>query len=104
MCIDSAIPCGLIINELVTNSIKYAFPGTFNKIPEINISLKLINGQYNLKVADNGIGLPDNISLEHGPKTLGLKLINMLTAQLYGKIQLERNNGTEFQLIFNEKI
>ncbi len=104
MSIDTVVPCGLIINELVTNSLKYAFPNDFVKTPEIKISLQLNEKRFVLIVADNGIGLPDDISLENEQKTLGLKLINMLTAQLYGTIQLERNNGTEYQITFNEKI
>lgn len=104
MPIDIAIPCGLIINELVTNSIKYAFPNGFAKTPEIKISLKQSEKRFVLIVADNGIGLPDDICFENEQKTLGLKLINMLTAQLYGKIQLERNHGTEYQITFNGNI
>ncbi len=104
MPIDTVMPCGLIINELVTNSIKYAFPDGFVEIPEIKISLKHSGKKFILTVADNGIGIPDDISLANEQKTLGLKLINMLTAQLYGEIKLERNHGTEYQITFSEKI
>ena len=75
--IDTAIPLGLIINELVTNSVKHAFPqgeGT------ISIKLKSLPEQMELIVADNGIGLPENIDIQK-PETLGLQLVKSLTEQ-----------------------
>jgi PAS domain S-box-containing protein len=100
--IDSAIPCGLIINELVTNSLKYAFPG--EKKGEIKIVLGKKDGnEYELTVSDNGIGFPEDIDFSK-TETLGLHLVSMLAEhQLSGKINLDRSRGTEFSIIFREK-
>jgi PAS domain S-box-containing protein len=96
--IDTAIPLGLIINELVTNSVKYAFPkgkGT------VKIELKSISEQMELIIADNGIGLPKNIEIDN-TETLGLQLVKSLVNQIEGKIELEQTHGTEFKIIFKE--
>jgi two-component sensor histidine kinase len=96
--IDTAIPCGLIINELVTNSVKYAFPhgkGT------INIKLKSFQDELELIIADNGIGLPQDFDYKN-TNTLGLQLVDSLVRQLNGQITLERSQGTEFKIKFKE--
>jgi PAS domain S-box-containing protein len=96
--IDTAIPLGLIINELVTNSVKYAFPegkGT------IKIELKSLTGEMKLTIADNGIGLPKDIDLET-TETLGLKLVYTLVNQLEGKLKMSVDDGTEFIITFKE--
>jgi PAS domain S-box-containing protein len=104
--INFAIPCGLIINELVTNALKYAFPlepsgKPMIEQPEIWVSFKEVDRQFKLSVADNGIGLPDKFDL-HTCNTLGLKLVNMLGEhQLNGKLSLDTNHGTNFTLTFN---
>lgn len=97
--IDSAIPCGLIINELVTNSLKHAFPG--EKKGEIKIVLGKIDGnEYELTVSDNGIGIPEDIDFRK-TETLGLHLVSILAEdQLSGKIKLDRSRGTEFSIRF----
>jgi PAS domain S-box-containing protein len=99
--IDSAIPCGLIINELVTNSLKYAFPGEIKG--EIKIVLGKIDGnEYELTVSDNGIGIPQDLDFRK-TETLGLHLVSMLTEdQLSGKIDLDRSRGTEFIIRFGD--
>ena len=101
--IDSAIPCGLIINELVTNSLKYAFPG--EKKGEIKIVLGKIDGnKYELTVSDNGIGIPEYLDIRK-TETLGLYLVSMLAEdQLSGKIELDRSKGTEFIIRFGDGI
>lgn len=97
--IDTAIPCGLIINELVTNSLKHAFP---NKMEgDINIQLKEGSEGYVLKVIDNGIGFPENLDFR-STETLGLQLINNLVMQLDGTAELKSDNGTEFKIVFRE--
>lgn len=96
--IDTAIPCGLIINELVTNSLKYAFP---DKKGILKIELIPISNYIKLVVADNGIGLPPNIDLEN-TNTLGLKMVNSLVYQLEGTLELNKTNGTEFIIKFKE--
>lgn len=96
--IDTAIPCGLIINELVTNSVKYAFPegeGT------LNIELKTHSDFIELVIADNGIGLPDDIDFRN-TDSLGLQLVNNLVGQIEGEITLDQSQGTEFKITFKE--
>ena len=96
--IDTAIPLGLIINELITNSIKYAFPQSKGTI---TIQLKSQPQQMELTISDNGIGLPKDINIEN-PKKLGLQLVNNLINQLDGYLKLNTNNGTEFKITFQE--
>lgn len=99
--IDTAIPLGLIINELVTNSLKYAFPK--NRKGEIYINLKSgKNNKIILEVGDNGLGLPKNFDINN-TETLGLELVISLTKQLKGSIKLFRHNGTKFKIEFAEK-
>ena len=98
--IDSAIPCGLILNELVSNAMKYAFPG--ERKGEIFIEFINKNDtvvQFN--VSDNGVGLPENIQLENS-ESLGLMLVNTLVDQLKGSIEIERDGGTSFRISFSE--
>jgi PAS domain S-box-containing protein len=99
--VDTAIPCGLIINELVTNSLKYAFPDGRNG--EIRITLKQDNGdgRYWLSISDDGRGLPESIELRK-TSTLGLQLVTTLVDQLNGTIEVKRENGTEFIIRFSE--
>lgn len=97
--INTAIPCGLIINELVTNSIKHAFPN--NTPGEIDIQINCHNDEFILKVQDNGVGFPEELDLEK-VKTLGLQLVTNLTNQLDGTIDLKREKGTCFQIKFQE--
>lgn len=96
--IDTAIPLGLIINELVSNSIQHAFP---NGKGTITIKLTSQNGKMELIVADDGIGFPEDIELEK-TDTLGLKLVNILVSQLDGKINFKTDHGTQFRIVFKE--
>jgi len=95
--IDTAIPCGLIINELVSNSLKHAFHN--NKQGEIHIGFHSKDTEYTLSVGDNGIGIPQNIDF-HNTESLGLQLVCALTHQLNGSIELNRTNGTIFKVVF----
>ena len=97
--IETAIPCGLIINELVYNSLKYAFPD--NKSGEVFINLHQHDKCLELIVADNGIGLSEDINFEN-IQTLGLRLVNMLINQLEGSLELEKDDGTTFRIKFKE--
>ena len=99
--IDTAIPCGLIVNELVSNSLKYAFPK--GKDGEIKISLRTLEeGDIELIVSDNGVSIPKDLDFRN-TESLGLRLITNLTEkQLQGKVELNRNKGTEFQIKFKE--
>jgi two-component sensor histidine kinase/CBS domain-containing protein len=99
--IDTAIPCGLIINELVSNSLKHAFSGTDQK-NEIQVSITATqNNQFTLIVQDNGIGFPEDIEFRN-TESLGLELVCVFTEQLDGTIELDRSNGTAFIITFSE--
>jgi PAS domain S-box-containing protein len=96
--LDDAIPVALILNELFTNSIKYAFPE--NKKGAIKISFNLSDeGTYQLIYKDNGIGLPENIDFDT-TESLGLHLVKMLAAQIEGTVVLEQNGWTIFRIEF----
>lgn len=102
--IDYAVPCGLIINEIITNSFKYAFPDGRQGIIKIRAKL---NGDDNntvkLSIGDNGIGIAKDVDVRN-TKSLGLKLITSLTeGQLHGNIVINRENGTEFQISFRQE-
>ena len=94
--IDTAIPCGLIINELVTNSLKYAFPGVSKG--EIKIEMSQTQQGISLVFADNGIGFPKDVDF-YDTKTLGLKLIHMLVKQLDGTIEQFIDGGTKYAIM-----
>ncbi|MFQ6115775.1 MAG: sensor histidine kinase, partial [bacterium] len=99
--IDSAIPCGLIINELVSNALKYAFPE--DKVGEIKIELRIVDAdKLSLVVSDNGVGLPEGLDFRN-TKSLGLQLVCILTDQLDGSIELDRKRGTTFKITFKAK-
>jgi two-component sensor histidine kinase len=100
--IETSIPLGLIVTELVSNAYKYAFNGT----AEGNIEIDLKPGPDNnhlLMVSDNGPGLPAGTDI-HSLKTLGLKLVNILTGQLDGRFSYEYKNGALFMIEFSESI
>lgn len=98
--INTAIPCGLLVNELISNSLKYSFPdgrkGNIHILlhPEKNHKFKLI-------VSDDGVGLPEDFDINK-TESLGLQLVSMLTDQLRGSIKIDRNNGTAFEITFEE--
>ncbi len=97
--IDTAIPCGLIINELVTNSLKHAFPDGASG--EITIQLEQNNNEYYLMVADNGIGMPPELDINNSA-TLGLLLVNSLVGQLEGNLEVSTDEGTVFRITFKK--
>jgi PAS domain S-box-containing protein len=97
--IETAVPCGLIISELISNSLKYAFPNGMKG--EIIVSLKSEKDNYQLCICDNGIGLPEDINFNN-IKTLGLLLVNSLTEQIDGKVTIHRDQGTQYKIIFKE--
>lgn len=105
--INTAIPCGLIINELVTNSLKHAFPelnsrqGKHKTTGEILISIHSDEKDLiTLMVADNGVGLPKDFDSKE-VKSLGLQLVNDLVEQLEGSIKLQKKRGTLFKITFS---
>ncbi|HML05546.1 MAG TPA: sensor histidine kinase, partial [Methanobacterium sp.] len=93
---DTAIPCGLIINELVSNSLKYAFPDGKG---EIFVKLHNYEDKILLSIGDNGKGLPDGFDLENSG-TLGLRLVKTLVNQIDGTLELINDGGVEFRIIF----
>jgi two-component sensor histidine kinase len=95
--IDTAVPLGLMINELVTNAYKYAF--TNKSEGNIKIDFKQIEDNcLKLAIKDNGIGFPDDFNIEN-TKTLGFKLINILSRQIKAKLNYETKNRAEFSLV-----
>ena len=99
--LDHAIPCGLIINELITNSLKYAFPK--GREGKINITFRSINSdEIELTVSDDGIGIPEEIDIRE-TESLGLQLVHILAEdQLEGTLELDRDGGTAFRIRFKE--
>ncbi|MBO9200482.1 MULTISPECIES: tetratricopeptide repeat-containing sensor histidine kinase [Niastella] len=98
---SQAIPLGLIINEALTNSIKYAFPD--GRHGEILISLTHVDGKYKLELADNGIGMQKNTS-EVKKSSLGLELIRGLTKEIGGYITFENHKGVLITIVFERDI
>ncbi len=96
--ISTSVSCGLIINELVSNSLKYAFPE--GREGEIRIGFHSgDDNRFTFVVGDNGIGLPEDLDFR-STESLGLQLVNTLTKQLEGSIEVDKNNGTAFRIIF----
>lgn len=95
MSIDNAIPCGIIINELISNALKHAFPN--GRSGHVNISLKRNRKQTILTIADNGIGMKTGVDIKKS-KSLGLELINALVQQLNGQISVISLKGTSFTI------
>ena len=98
--LDLSIPCGLILNELVSNSLKYAFSD--NKKGIIKIELFEKNDEVNLIVEDNGLGLPKEINYKE-TDSLGLQLVMTLTEQINGSIRLENKQGAKYTITFKKE-
>jgi PAS domain S-box-containing protein len=99
--LDTSIPCGLIINELVSNALKYAFKG--RKTGTIAIHLARVSDSIlRLVVEDDGVGLPESFNVETA-ESLGLQLVTTLATQVGGILKVESNNGTRFTLDFKEQ-
>ena len=100
MHIATSTPLGLIISELVSNSLKHAFPE--RKAGEITITLQCRNKHFELIIGDNGIGFPEDIDFRNIKSSLGLKLVNSLINQLDGTIELDKSQGTHYTIKFKE--
>lgn len=99
--IDTAVPLGLILNELLTNSFKYAFRDVMTG--EVHIDVEVISiGRYKLSYTDNGTGLPADYNTGNA-KTLGLQLVNDLSRQIGGKVLYETNGGARFTINFTDR-
>ena len=95
--VEKAIPCGLLVNELITNALKHAFPDRREGIVEVALSAR--EGKVSLCVKDNGIGLSPDFELEKS-RSLGLQLVTTLARQLDGSVDLLRSGGTTFLVSF----
>lgn len=99
--VNTAIPCGLILNELILNSLKHAFPE--GRRGEVDISLRSTGpGRFVMRVADNGVGFPEGLDFRKA-RTMGLEIINTLVGQVEGTIELDRRGGTAFTVEFREQ-
>ena len=100
--LDQGIPCGLIINELVSNALKYAFPA--NQPGEIRIQLRQVDQELELIIQDDGVGLPNHLDLSN-IQSLGLSLVYALaTEQLEGSLTVDRSQGTAFKMRFPQPV
>jgi two-component sensor histidine kinase len=98
--LDSAISVGLVVNELVSNCLKYAFPPGHEGVCKVWVGLDLSDrNRIVLEVRDNGVGLPPDLAPDNA-RSLGLRLVDMLAQQLRGKLELDRSEGTAFRLTF----
>jgi two-component sensor histidine kinase len=114
---DTAIPLGMIVNELISNSLKHAFPDKDNGKIQIKFCREKKFGcincieesknencnstSFTLAVSDDGVGVPENLKIED-IESLGLQLVIFLINQLDGELELKRNNGTEYTIRFTE--
>ena len=99
--LDTSIPCGLIINEIVSNSLKYAFHGRAKGKIKIEFS-KLSDGRLKLIVSDDGIGLAEDFDIENA-ESLGLQLVTTLITQVSGELEIDVSRGTKFNIVFKEQ-
>lgn len=99
--LDQSIPCGLIINELFSNALKYAFPE--GREGEIFVELKQDEENTYVTIQDNGIGLPAGLNIDN-LESLGLSLVQILVEQLDGTLHMESKNGTKFLIIFGTEV
>jgi PAS domain S-box-containing protein len=100
LALDQAIPCGLILNELVSNALKYAYPQ--DQKGQIVIEVYEKNGRLSIGVEDFGIGLPEDFQIENS-ESLGLSLVHTLVDQLDGELILKRLGGTKFLITFDKQ-
>ncbi len=100
--IDAAVPCGLILNELVSNALKHAFPDKNGGEVTVRLQYDAANDAVCLRVHDNGIGLPAGLDWQQC-KSLGLRLVRILAGQLRGTVERETGIGTEFTVAFSLK-
>lgn len=97
--VEISIPLALILNELLTNSLKHAFPD--GRGGEIKVELKRYDESFKLSVSDNGITFPEDIDYRN-TDTLGMLIVNSLTDQINGELNLEKSNGTKFTVTFKD--
>lgn len=98
---DRAIPCGLIINELVSNAVKYACPKGNHGTISVHLH-RVGDGRLELTVSDDGAGIPPDLDQEE-PSTLGLQFVSALVGQLKESIDLDRSAGTRISIVFEDR-
>lgn len=98
--INTAVPLGLIVNELVSNSLKHAFPNDL--AGEVNVEFYREGEQYHFIVSDTGVGFPEDLDFEK-TNSLGMRLVNTLVDQIGGTMELKQDNGTCFKIKFSEE-
>lgn len=99
--LERTVPCGLLVNELVTNSFKHAFPG--DRRGEIVISVGETEDELFFTVGDDGIGLPPGKTLESST-SLGLQLVQLFVEQLHARLEIQQDGGTRFRITFPRRI
>ncbi len=100
MVVDTAIPCGLIINELISNALKHGFPD--DREGTITVRFRSIEEKnYYLEVSDDGIGLPPEVDIS-STKTLGIQLVKVIVEQLAGTLEVDREQGLSYRIYFSE--
>ncbi|MDT8396386.1 MAG: PAS domain S-box protein [bacterium] len=97
--LDTAIPCGLIVNELVSNALKHAFPD--QRKGKIEVSVTRLGGTYTLTISDDGVGLPEGMDYRK-VKSMGMQLVVVLVEQLGGELTYNGEGGTSFMMTFKE--
>jgi PAS domain S-box-containing protein len=100
--VNKAIPCGLILNELITNSFKHGFPGDRKGLITVRMK-EVTTNRITMVVEDNGVGLPDSFDIHNSP-SMGLQLVCTLTDQLSGKIVVNSQNGATFTITFSKSV
>jgi two-component sensor histidine kinase len=98
--VDTAIPCGLIVNELITNAVKHAFPR--ERRGTVRVELSASGGRVRLSVGDDGVGLPADFDMAKS-RTLGIQLISTLAQQLNATVEVERDRGSTFRVSFAQE-
>ena len=98
--INSAIPCGMILNELISNALKYAFPKGRTGVIRIELKRRA-DGAIEIRIADDGVGFPEELDFRK-TETFGLQVVNLLVSQLDATLELDRSNGTAFTISFHE--
>ena len=99
--LNKAIPCGLILNELVSNSLKHAFSGSPGGVIEIIFEKHQEDG-FLMRIKDNGKGIPDG-KIENAPTSLGLRMVHSLVDQLDGTIRISNDQGTDIRIHFPDE-
>lgn len=95
--IKQAVPCGLIVNEIITNTVKHAFVN--REVGKIYLTVNLVGEKVNIEIGDDGIGMPENFIVEDS-ESLGLQLVDSLVEQLDGAFEIDSSNGTHFKIEF----